>query len=108
MSQSAQKHWGACASISFRHSEAFLSETIYKLGFDKLVQFHQAEKTASAKTSERKSHGEFGEEDQCGWSTGYEGRPWWMRPETHNIKGSWARLMPTSRRLQGFRRALTD
>ena len=73
MSQSAQKHWGACTSASFRHSEAFLSETIHKLGFDKLVQFHQAKETASAKTWERTNHGEFGEEGQCGWSIGYEG-----------------------------------
>lgn len=54
--------------VSFKHSEAFHLETVFKLGFDKMVGFHQAKETASTETRERAHCGELRGKVQCGWN----------------------------------------
>lgn len=88
-------------TVSFRHSEAFPSGTVFKLGLGKCMGFHLAKYTDDAKTWERADHGGCGEA-QCGWSTGYEGHPRWMRLGRHSTKGSCARRTPSLQSLKGF------
>jgi hypothetical protein len=51
------------------------SETIFELGLDKQVGFHQTKETASTKMWEIANHGEF-EEDQVQCGREYERQAW--------------------------------
>ena len=42
--QSIQEHRAGRDYVSFRHSETFPEETVFMLGFDKWVGFHQQKK----------------------------------------------------------------